>query len=269
VKPFVFTLRQEPAQRVDLSALSPDRIAGRAAAEIEKIEIGTTKAAIRVGDVFGVSVGDPGVVRFEGGSSRFDLVGAKLLPDHSVHVDGDVGAQLGRLAKGGRITVTGSAGAYAASGNAGALMEIGGDVGDFLAAPLAGELGGMSGGRVIVRGNAGARAGDRLRRGVIVIEGDAGEDLGSRLIAGSIVVLGAAKGRVGYLNRRGSIVLANARDLGPTYIDCGAHILTFAGLFARSLRSDSPRAAELLSRKLRRHGGDTAVYGKGEILTPA
>ncbi len=76
-----------------------------------------------------------------------------------------------------------------------------------------------------------------------VAGGDAGEDLGSRLIAGSIVVLGAAKGRVGYLNRRGSIVLANARDLGPTYIDCGAHILTFAGLFARSLRTDSPRAA--------------------------
>jgi formylmethanofuran dehydrogenase subunit C len=27
-------------------------------------------------------------------------------------------------------------------------------------------------------------------------------------------------------------------------------------------------AAEFLSRKLRRYGGDTAVYGKGEILTP-
>ena len=269
MKPFVFTLRQEPAQRVDLSALAPDRIAGRSAAEIEKIEIGTTKAPIRVGDVFRVDAGDPGVVRFEGGSARFDQVGAKLLPGHSVHVDGDVGAQLGRLAKGGRIVVTGSAGAYAASGNAGALIEIGGNAGDFLAAPLAGELAGMSGGRVIVRGNAGARAGDRLRRGVIVIEGDAGEDLGSRLIAGSIVVLGAAAGRVGYLNRRGTIILAKVREPGPTYVDCGEHILTFAGLFARSLMADSPRAAEILKGKLRRYGGDTAVYGKGEILIPA
>ncbi len=268
MKPFVFTLRQEPAHRVDLSGLAPDRISGRSAAEIEKIEIGTTKTSIRVGDVFKIDAGDPGVVRFEGGSSRFDLVGARLLPDHSVHVEGDVGAQLGRLAKGGRITVTGSAGAYTASGNAGALIEIGGDVGDFLAAPLAGELAGMSGGRVIVRGNAGVRAGDRLRRGVIVIEGDADEDPGSRLIAGTIVLLGAVKGRVGYLNRRGSIVLAQARDPGPTYIDCGAHTLTYAGLFARSLKSDSPRASTVLSGKLRRYGGDTAVYGKGEILTP-
>lgn len=268
MKPFVFTIRQEPAQRLDLSALAPDRIAGRPAAEIEKIEIGTTKTVVRVGDIFGVSIGDPGVVRFEGGSSRFDLVGARLLPDHSVHVEGDVGAQVGRLAKGGRITVSGSAGAYAASGNAGALIDIGGDVGDFLAAPLAGELGGMSGGRIIVRGNAGARAGDRLRRGVIVIEGDCGEDPGSRLIAGSLVALGAVKGRVGYLNRRGSIVLAKACSFGPTYIDCGVHSLTFAGLFARSLKTDSPRAAALLSGKLRRYGGDTAVYGKGEILTP-
>jgi formylmethanofuran dehydrogenase subunit C len=269
VKPFVFTLRHEPPQRIDLSKLTPDRIAGRSAAEVEKIEIGTTRATIRVGDLFSVSVGDPGVVRYEGGSERFDLVGAKLLPDHSVHVDGDVGAQLGRLAKGGRITVTGSAGAFAASGNVGALVEIGGDVGDFLAAPLAGELGGMSGGRVIVRGNVGDRAGDRLRRGMIVIEGDAGEDLGSRVIAGSIVALGDVKNRVGYLNRRGSIVLAKPCDLGPTYIDCGAHILTFAGFFARSLKSDSTRAADLLSMRLRRYGGDMAVYGKGEILTPA
>ncbi len=268
MKPFVFTLRQEPAHRVDLSGLAPDRISGRSAAEIEKIEIGTTKTVIRVGDVFRVDTGDPGVVRFEGGSSRFDLVGSRLLPDHSVHVVGDVGAQLGRLAKGGRITVTGSAGAYAASGNAGALIEIGGDVGSFLAAPLAGELGGMSGGRVIVRGNAGMRAGDRLRRGVIVIEGEAGENLGSRMIAGSVVALGAVKGRIGYLNRRGSIVLAKACDPGPTYIDCGSHNLTYAGLLARSLRSDSPRAAAVLLCKLRRYGGDTAVYGKGEILTP-
>ena len=165
--------------------------------------------------------------------------------------------------------MTGGAGPFAASGNLGAHIEIEGDVGDFLAGPLAGELAGMAGGRVIVRGNAGARAGDRLRRGIIIIEGDAGEDLGARIIAGTIIVLGKSQGRVGYLNKRGSIVLSEARCFGPTYVDCGAHDLTFARFFGRSLNDDSPAAADLLSRKLRRYGGDTAVYGKGEILTPA
>jgi formylmethanofuran dehydrogenase subunit C len=115
VKPFTFTLRQEPPQRVDLSALTPDRLAGKSVAEIEKIEIGTTRASIKAGDVFRIAEGDLKNVRYEGGSARFDLIGAKLLPSFSIHVEGDVGAQLGRLAKSGRITVSGSAGVYAAS----------------------------------------------------------------------------------------------------------------------------------------------------------
>jgi formylmethanofuran dehydrogenase subunit C len=268
VKPFTFTLRQEPPQRVDLSALTPDRLAGKSLADIEKIEIGTTRASIKVGDIFKLAEGDLESVRYEGGSARFDLIGAKLLPAFSIHVEGDVGLQLGRLAKGGKITVSGSAGAYAASGNEGAHIEIKGDAGELLAGPLAGELAGMSGGRVVVRGKAGDRAGDRLRRGILIIEGDAGEDLGSRLIAGTIVALGKTSGRVGYLNKRGSLVLARRPEIGPTYVDCGAHMLTFARLFARGLKADSEAAAALLSARLQRYGGDTAVYGKGEILTP-
>ena len=268
MKPFILKLRQEPPQRVDLSVLTPDRLAGLSPVQIEKIEIGVTKISTKAGDIFDIVPGDLKNLRYEGGSSRFDLIGAKLLPEFSIHVDGDVGAQLGRLARGGRITVTGSAGPYAASGNLGAEIEIARDVGDFLAAPLAGELSGMAGGRVIIRGSVGSRAGDRLRRGVIVIEQSAGEDLGSRLIAGTIIVLGATLGRVGYLNKRGSLVLAQRKDFGPTYLDCGAHQLTYAGLLGRSLVSVSSGAARLLSCKLRRYGGDTSVYGKGEILTP-
>jgi formylmethanofuran dehydrogenase subunit C len=268
VKPFTFTLRQEPPQRVDLSALTPDRLAGKSLADIETIEIGTTRASTRVGDVFKLAEGDLKSVRFEGGSARFDRLGAKLLPGFSIHVEGDAGAELGRLATGGKIAVSGSAGVYAASGNAGAHIEIKGDVGDLLAAPLAGELAGMSGGRVVVRGKVGARAGDRLRRGILIVEGDAGEDLGSRLIAGTIIVLGKTSGRVGYLNKRGSLVLAKKPELSPTYVDCGAHVLTFARLFACSLKDDSAAASSVLAGKLQRFGGDTAVYGKGEILTP-
>lgn len=270
MKPFTFTLRQEPPQRVDLSALTPDRLALKSLAEIEKTEIGTTRASIKAGDLFKITEGDLKKLRYEGGSSRFDLLGAKLLPGFTIEVKGDVGAQVGRLAKGGRIIVSGDAGVHAASGNLGAHIEIGGDVGDFLAGPLAGELAGMAGGRVIVRGKAGARAGDRLRRGILIIEGAAGEDLGSRLIAGTIIALGKTRGRVGYLNKRGSLVLAKRPELSPTYVDCGPQLLTFAKVFARALKADSAEAAALLgSGKLQRYGGDTAVFGKGEILTPA
>jgi formylmethanofuran dehydrogenase subunit C len=269
VKPLLFTLKHEPEQRLDLSALTPDRLVKRAVQEIESIEIGTTRVSVKVGDVFKVRAGDVTSVRFEGGSERFDLIGAKLLPGFEIHVEGDVGAQLGRGATGGKITVAGHAGAYAASQLAGAHIDIYGDAGDFLGAPLAGEIPGISGGRVVVRGSVGARAGDRLRRGIIIIEGDAGEDVGSRAIAGTIIVLGATEGRVGYLNKRASIILAEPRELGPTYVDCGAHNFNFAKLFARSLAEESRGASRLLSRKLQRFAGDTAVFGKGEVLIPA
>jgi formylmethanofuran dehydrogenase subunit C len=269
VKPLLFALRREPEQRLDLSKLTPDRLVGRSVKEIEQIEIGTTKAVARVGDFFKVRAGDPAQLHFEGGSERLDLIGAKLLPGFSIYVEGDVGAQLGRNALGGQIVVAGDAGPFAASGMTAGQIDIDGDCGDFLGAPLPGEIAGMAGGRVIVRGAAGARAGDRLRRGIILIEGDAGANLGSRAIAGTIIALGAVEGRVGYLNKRATLVLAQPVELGPTYVDCGAHNFTFARLFSRALAADSRRAARLLSQKLRRYAGDTAVYGKGEILTPA
>ena len=269
MKPLVLSLRSEPSQRLDLSKLTPDRLLKKSSKEIEAIDLATTKAAAKVGDVFRLRAGDPHELRFEGGSKRFDFLGAKLLAGYSMHIDGDVGMGLGRQAQGGEITVSGDAGAYVASGMTGGRIEIDGDAGDFLCAPFAGELAGMAGGRLIVRGSVGQRAGDRLRRGIIVIEGDAGADLGSRAIAGTIVLLGEAAGRLGYLNKRASLVLAQRRDFGPTYVDCGAHHLAFAKLFARALNEDSRRAARLLAQRLQRYAGDTAVYGKGEILTPA
>ena len=268
MKPFLFALRQEPSQRLDLSRLTPDRLVGRTQKEIEAIDIGTTKVDAKVGDLFKVRVGDPQVVHFEGGSERFDLLGAKLLPGFAIHVEGDVGARLGRGAQGGTITIAGDAGAFAASGMTGGQIDIGGDCGDFLGAPMAGEIFGMAGGRVVVGGNVGQRAGDRLRRGLIIIEGDAGADLGARAIAGTIIALGATTGRIGYLNKRASLVLAQGGDFGPTYVDCGAHHFTFARLFSRVLAEDSRRASRLLAQKLRRFAGDTGVLGKGEILTP-
>ena len=88
--PLLLTLRAEPEQRLDLSKLTPDRLVGRSEKEIEAIDIGTTRIAAKVGDVFTVRLGDVQTLRFEGGSTRFDLIGAKLLPGFSIEVEGSV-----------------------------------------------------------------------------------------------------------------------------------------------------------------------------------
>ena len=93
----------------------------------------------------------------------------------AIAVEGDVGSQAGRR--------DGAAGASPSQGNAGRwagsgmtrrrdrdhrVMPATGS-----AARCAGEMSGMRGGLIVVRGNAGERAGDRMRRGTIIVEGAA------------------------------------------------------------------------------------------------
>jgi len=266
VKPLTLTLRQRPNQRLDLSPLVPHLIAGRSAAEIERIELQTTGWRVSVGDVFRLRMGEPERIRVDGSCDRLDRIG-HAMTGGEVFVDGDVGTQAGRLMTGGSLIITGDTGPWAASGMKGGLLEIRGSTGAFLAAPLAGEMAGMRGGLAIVRGDAGERAGDRMRRGTIVIEGEAGAYAGSRMIAGSLLVAKKAGPLPGYLMKRGSIVLgAGCEALSPTFVDCGYHELLAMRLWAGILHPDSKKAAALLRRPLQRLAGDMAVLGKGEIF---
>ena len=264
----VLTLKQEPNQRLDLSPLVPHLLDGKSAAEIAAIELQTTREKRTVGDVFNIKTGEAGTIRFEGGSGRLDNLGAGL-KSGEISIEGAVGHAAGHDMSGGRLTINGDAGPFAGTGLSGGRLEIKGNAGDFLGAPLDGDMEGVTGGLIIVRGSAGNRTGDRLRRGTIVIEGDAGDYPGSRIIAGTLIVLGGAGRLPGYLMRRGTIVLGSAAALSPTFVDCGAHNLVFASVFARLLRPDSKGTADLLAKRLRRFGGDTAVLGKGELFFPA
>ena len=170
MSPMTFSLRAPPAQRLDLSALTPQNLAGKTVAKIERIEVGTTRVRVAAGDVFRIREGDPAAIVIEGGSSRFDRVGMGLSAG-SIRVEGEVGVEAGRLMSGGQLTIGGAAGPFAASGMKGGTLTIEGDAGERLGGPLSGETVGMSGGVLHVHGAAGERAGDRLRRGVILIEG--------------------------------------------------------------------------------------------------
>jgi len=266
VKPLTFTLHQRPAQRLDLSPLVPHLLAGKTAAQIERIELQTTRMRVDVGEIFRVRMGEAEQIRIEGACDRFDHVG-QAMTGGEVCVDGDVGIQAGRLMRGGRLTLRGNAGPWAASGMKGGVIEILGAANDRLGGPLAGEMAGMRGGVVVVRGRAGERAGDRMRRGTIIIEGEAGAHAGSRMIAGTLVVGQRAGPLPGFLMKRGTIVLgADCSAMSPTFVDCGQHHLLAMRLWAGLIDPYSKRAAALLRRPLQRLAGDMAVLGKGELL---
>jgi formylmethanofuran dehydrogenase subunit C len=264
-----FSLRDGPDQRLDLSPLISQNLAGKTVADIECIEVGTTRVRVAVGDVFRIREGDPDRIVIEGGSARFDRVGMGMTSG-SIHVEGEVGVEAGRLMSGGQLTIRGNAGPFAGSGMKGGTLDIEGNAGERLGGSLSGETVGMSGGVLHVRGDAGERAADRLRRGFILIEGRAGAYAGSRMIAGTLAIADEAGDLPGYLMGRGTILLGRGATLfSPTFGDCGEYDLVAAQLLANYIGQFSGKLAGLFRQPLRRLAGDLAALGKGEILLPS
>ncbi len=261
------TLRGEPGQRLDLSALTPDRLAGLAEAEILRLPLATTREFAVVGDVFVLAMGDSSDIVIEGGSGRLDYIGAEMTRG-AMRVEGDAGFCAGRGMRGGRLVIAGNAGAAAASGIRGGEILIEGYAGPSLAGPAPGEQAGMTGGIVVVRGGAGRGAAVRMRRGTIVIEGDADADAAVSMIAGTLVICGRSAGMPGQLMRRGSILLGHPVSPGANFVRSDGLAEAFLRLLANFLQPLSPRAASLASENLQRVTGDLATDGRGELLFP-
>jgi formylmethanofuran dehydrogenase subunit C len=264
---FRLRLRQPPGLRLDLRGLTPAALAGLDAAAIERLPLAQGRQWLPLAEFFDVSVeGEGDTLVFEGDLSRCDRIGWQLGGGRIV-VEGPAGDHLGAGMTAGAIEVRGDARDLAACEMAGGELRVQGNVGDFAAAAQPGSLDGMRGGRFIVRGNAGARFGDRMRRGTVLVFGDAGDFLASRMVAGTIALGGRAGSHVGYGMRRGSLVFAGPAPAVPaTFVAALGEAPVFWQLLARDLAPHGGPFAGLASRPVRRHLGDLAAGGKGELL---
>jgi formylmethanofuran dehydrogenase subunit C len=262
-----FTLREPPAQTVDCAPLIPELLADKTPAEIAAIELTCGNRRRRVDTLFDVSGDDAQNMVIRRSCERLAGIG-KNMTGGTVTVDGDAGPYAGCGMRNGTLTISGNAGAWAASGLAGGELRIGGNAGDFLAGALPGDKYGMCGGLVIVDGDAGDRAADRMRRGVLLIKGRAGDYLASRMRAGTVMALGDTGDCTGFVMKRGTLILRQApRHLLPTVGDCGVHALAFLRLYAQPYGGRDPTFTELARwNRVRRYAGDLALAGNGEIL---
>jgi formylmethanofuran dehydrogenase subunit C len=90
------------------------------------------------------------------------------------------------------------------------------------------------------------------------------------MIAGTLAVGGCAGALPGYLMNRGTILLAGGTDhMAPTFVDCGAFELVAARLLAAYVEATSPHLGAAFRGRLRRHAGDMAALGMGEIFLRA
>jgi formylmethanofuran dehydrogenase subunit C len=252
---------------VAADALRPDRLAGRDAPAVARLEIPVGNRAVPLGDLARVSgTLDDGHLVIEGDDLRaLNDLGAGMTAGR-LTVRGPVGARLGVNQSGGAIACEGDAGPWAGAGMSGGTLHIRGKSGDHLGGCLPGARKGMRGGVIVAAGPAGHDVGTAMRRGLIVLLADAGERLGRRLIAGSLFAFGTLAGPPGEGMKRGTIALFGpAPPLAPGFPLACRDRPPFLALYLRQLRAwgiPVPRDAPPVVR----HRGDRLEGGQGEIL---
>lgn len=196
---------------LDLSVVSPDGLAGKSLAEIQKLEVWRGNRRVHLGDVFqveGEAGGKPDELSIviEGDLSKARRVG-KGMSAGKVVVNGPAGWYLGEEMKGGCIIVRGDAGSWVGSEMKNGVIEVEGDAGDAVGAGYRGGRAGMQGGLIVVKGNAGSEVGCWMKDGVIKIGGDVGLLAGMRMQGGTILIAGNSEGRLGASMVGGKVVL--------------------------------------------------------------
>lgn len=262
----VFTLKTAPAQRIDCSPLTADKLEG--VSDIAAVELVSGKTTVRVDALFDIVGDDISDIRFENASSKMDHIG-HAMSTGNITVNGDVGAYLGQFMTGGNIVINGNTGIFTACEMKGGVITINGNAGDLLGGARVGYKNGMSGGTVIVKGDTGERTGDHMRRGMILIEGNAGNYCGARMVSGTIAVLGQVGNHLGYAMKRGTLLLtqAPAQGIAANFNDCGSHTLAFLPLMFASFKKLDSKFAEVEPfSRVQRYAGDISGIGMGEIL---
>lgn len=262
-----FECKKTLAQRVDLSPLSGQPIRGLSTGEINGIELVSGKNTFRVDELFDVSGNDIENIIIKNSTDKFDYLGRDMQTG-TLLIEGNAGAYLGLGLKGGSIKATGNAGIFAACEMHDGFIEINGNADNFLGAGLPGNKRGMQGGTVLVKGNAGDRVGDQMRRGVILVEGNVGDYCGARMIAGTIAVIGTSGDYLGYAMNRGTLLLWQQPTLSATFMDCGLHTSAFLPILFKSWRKYDGKFADPDTEfhRIQRFGGDMAGLGMGEVL---
>ena len=115
-------------------------------------------------------------------------------------------------------------------------------------------------------GHAGARLGDRMRRGTLAVCGDTGDFAASRMVSGTLLIGGRPGAHIGYGMRRGTVVCSGAApQLPATFVANATAADVFWQLLARDLAALAPQWADLPQRRLQRHWGDVSARGQGEL----
>lgn len=253
---------------IEAETLTPDFLAGKSLAQIERLPVRHGNAQVPLAEFFHIA-GDPSdeQIILEGDCSRVKRIGERM-KSGQIAVQSNAGMHLGAEMTGGSIVVHGRADNWTGAQMQGGRIHVHGDAGDQLGGAYRGSRKGMRGGVILVDGRAGCEIGANMRRGLIAVGGDAGDFAGVNMLAGSIFLLGSAGRRLGAGMKRGSLLLfGRAEPLLPTFRFACVYQPVFVPIYLKQLRSWSFAPAEHVEvRDFARFSGDLLALGKGEIL---
>ena len=211
-----------------------------------------------------VALGDLFDVSVEDSPSDVIFVQGNLATVHGLAAEHDHGLYL----------IEGHCGNYVGCGMTGGRVIVKGNAAEFAAAPYGANKAGMSGGCLEILGDCGQYAGHRMRRGTLAIAGTTGDFLAASMIAGTIAVRHQVGARVAIAMRRGTLLLLSPgqpfidetrlntdRYSMPTRFDA-----SFLSLFRKGTIAEL--TAGLDAKSLQRTRADRNTGGLGEILFP-
>jgi formylmethanofuran dehydrogenase subunit C len=160
-----FTLKSNPAFKLDCSRLTPNNLVGFSIAQIKNLALTNNKNSSKVIDFFEVTGDDSQNIIFKNSNNKLDYIGHKMTRG-VITIEGDCGDFLGANMQGGSIVCTGNAGDRVGDQMRRGLILIDGNAGDYLASRMiAGTIG--------VYGSVGKYAGFGMKRGTILLKSQA------------------------------------------------------------------------------------------------
>ncbi len=209
-------LKKKPDFPLEAETITPDKFAGKSAAEIKKLVLYHGNEEKTIGDFFNVTgtggeVSDTKII-LDGDLSNVKRIGEKMTGGEIV-INSNVGMHVGNNMSGGKILVNGNADDWAGAMLKGGELEITGDAGHYVGAAYRGFWKGMENGLIKVHGKIGnealtwVRGSKPAKRFPTLICDSAGSFLGIHSHGGTIIVEGDCDRCIGADQIRGTIVV--------------------------------------------------------------
>lgn len=209
---------------VEVEKIIPDNIAGKSLDEVFKIRVYEGNRRRTLGELFEVSgeiAEKPAEqeIIFQRNTHKIRRIGEEMSAGKII-VEGDAGPLAGFKMKGGTLIIKGNAGPWLGAKMEKGFIEVFGDAEGFVGSKLRGEelYSGMSGGMIIIHGNAGREVGAHMAGGAILVEGNAGILPGMHMAKGEIMIKGNCAGWPGTHMIGGKIIiLGRVESIAPSF----------------------------------------------------